>query len=492
MTDNSKKYHRLLVAGASGYVGGRLVPLLLAKGYTVRCLARNPDKLLAREWAAAEIVQGDVLKPETLEAAFDQIDVSYYLVHSMTGQKDFENTDARGAENFARAAKVNGIKRIIYLGGLAKQTKGLSAHLRSRQEVGRILGDSGIPVTELRASIIIGSGSASFEIIRDLVSKLPVMITPRWVQSLCEPIAIRNVLQYLVACLSESRTEGKILEIGGGEVLSYARMMETVAEVMGRKILMIPVPVLTPRLSAYWLNIVTTVPMSIAFPLVEGLRNDSICTDRQIQEWVKIELLDFKESVRLALNSQLGGELISRWTEASSGISESILQTNSSKVLQDKRAITTNVSPDQIFKLIQQIGGEVGWYYGTWLWKIRGLADRMIGGVGMRRGRRHPINIRIGDAIDFWRVEKFEAGHMLILKAEMKLPGQAWLIFRVYENSNGSTTLEQTAMFLPSGWLGILYWYAIMPAHFLVFRNMIKNIVKKALENEKSNKKISS
>ncbi len=469
---------KILVVGATGYVGGRLVPLLIKEGYPVRCLARNPEKLKAREWKNIELYQGDVLEPDTLSNPLKDIDVAFYLVHSMGNQKDFEDLDAKAARNFGRAAKEAGINRIIYLGGLARETQNLSSHLKSRQEVGQILGESGVSVTELRASIIIGSGSASFEIIRDLTRKLPVMITPRWVKSLCEPISIRNVLEYLLGCLKEPRTRGEILEIGGGEILTYANMMKAVAEVLGKKLLIIPVPVLTPRLSAYWLNIVTTVPMSIAYALIDGLKNNSICTDHRIRELIPIKLFSFKESVHRALDREASGSVASSWTEASSAnMGIPVTEGESKKILQDIRILEIKDNPKEVCQRIQKIGGDVGWYYANWAWKLRGIMDRMIGGVGMRRGRRHPEKIRIGDAIDFWRVEGYSPGSYLRLRAEMKLPGLAWLEFRVYQDKNEQNIFQQTATFLPSNWFGILYWYLVMPAHFFVFKNMARRIV---------------
>lgn len=474
---------KILVAGASGYVGGRLVPKLMERNYSVRCLARNPEKVQARNWTKVEIVKGDVLKPETLQSGLQGIDIAYYLIHSMGTKENFESLDIQAARNFGKAAKHAGIKRIIYLGGLADDNKDLSPHLKSRQETGKLLAESGVPVTELRASIIIGSGSASFEIIRDLTKKLPLMITPKWVNSLCEPIAIDNVIGYLLACIDEPRTINQVLEIGGGEILSYRKMMKSVAEVMGKKILLIPVPVLTPRLSAYWLNIVTTVPMSIAHPLVEGLRNDSICTDHRIRDWINIDLISFKDAVGKSLESDASGTIESSWTEASGIPSALIFPQKTAKVLQDKQTIETTIDAEKVFSNIQNIGGNIGWYYAGWAWKLRGLFDRIIGGVGMRRGRRHPTQIRVGDPIDFWRVEKFLPKSHLKLKAEMKLPGEAWLEFKVDSNSQGNTVFQQIATFEPNGWLGSLYWYILFPAHLLIFKNMARNIVKYSASN---------
>jgi len=469
---------KIAVLGASGYVGGRLVPRLLEEGYSVRCLARNPEKLVSRNWPSVEVVYGDVLQPESLKSALKNIDVLYYLVHSMQGKKDFENLDTTAAYNCGFSAKEAGVKRIIYLGGLVKHPANLSPHLKSRQEVGNILRKAGVEITELQASIIIGSGSASFEIIRDLVRKLPVMITPRWVQSLCEPIAIKNVLEYLLACLQESKTINQILEIGGGEVISYGNMMKTIARIMGKRLIMIPVPVLTPRLSGYWLNIISTVPISIALPLVEGLRNDSITSDQRIREWINIDLLSFEESVRSALLEDRLGSLVSRWTEAENSTSNFVGIDQKQKTLQDHRKIESDIAANKIFQTIQVIGGDTGWYYANWIWQLRGIVDRMIGGVGMRRGRRHPVDIRIGDAIDFWRVERYEAGKSLKLRAEMKLPGKAWVEFRCQKVNERTSLFEQIATFHPANWLGYLYWYSILPVHLLVFRNMAKNIVK--------------
>ncbi|MBD3385282.1 DUF2867 domain-containing protein [candidate division KSB1 bacterium] len=462
---------KILVAGATGYVGGLLVPLLLEKGFSVRCMARNPAKLAAREWKTKDRVAADTLDPASLDTAMERIDIAYYLIHAMGSKGDFKRKDIQSAQNFARAASRAGIQRIVYLGGLGREADGLSDHLRNRQEVGRVLSETGISVTELRASIIIGAGSASFEIIRDLVKKLPVMITPRWVQSRAEPIAVDDVLFYLIACLEESRTINQVLEIGGGEILTYGGMMKQVAAVMNKRLVMIKVPVLTPHLSAYWLNLMTTVPMSLAFSLVEGLRNDTICHDHRIRKWIPRNLIPFQEAVRRALNQKLPD---SRWTEAS-GESKELLSEKDRHFFKDERLVHTDVRSEKLFGIIQRIGGENGWYYASRVWRLRGFLDRLIGGVGMRRGRRHPVQLRAGDAVDFWRLETMIPGKMIKLRAEMKLPGTAWLQFKVSESARGSV-LEQTAIFEPDGFFGQLYWIVLKPVHFFIFRNMARNI----------------
>jgi uncharacterized protein YbjT (DUF2867 family) len=477
----------IFIAGASGYVGSRLVPRLLEKEYRVRCLARYPEKLKSRSWRGVEIVQGDVLKPETLLPALQGMDAAYYLVHAMGNSGDFSEKDALSARNFARAAAEAGLQRIIYLGGLGDEDQNLSEHLKSRREVGVILGQTGIPVTELRASIIIGSGSASFEIIRDLVKKLPLMITPRWVNSLCQPIAVRDVLNYLTGILEEPRTAGQTFDIGGEEKLTYADMMRLVAEVMGKKLFIIHVPVLTPHLSAYWLNLVTTVPMSIAFPLVEGLRNDTVCRDNRIRELLPIALTPFISAVKRALDIEKQHRVESRWTEASSYRDGEILP-GKHRWLKDIRVIYSDIAPEKIFARVQKIGGDTGWYYADWAWKLRGILDRLIGGVGMRRGRRHPVDLRVGDPLDFWRVGEFQPGRYLKLRAEMKVPGVAWLEFKTEKNEAGKTVFHQIASFKPHNWFGTAYWYAAGPAHFFIFRNMARRIVQAAGQTSNSNK----
>jgi uncharacterized protein YbjT (DUF2867 family) len=475
MTNSSKS--RVLIAGATGYVGSRLAPRLRNAGYAVRCIARNTEKLINRNWTDIDIVQGDLNDRQSLRAAMKDMDIAVYLVHAMSSDGDFAAKDLHYAENFARVAAESKIKRIIYLGGVGSSDQKLSHHLESRQNVGRELGRTGIPVTELRASIIIGSGSASFEIIRDLVKKLPVMITPRWVKSLCQPIAIRIVLDYLLGVIEKPETAGQIFDIGGKEVLSYADMMRQVAEVMNKKIYIISLPVLTPRLSAYWLNLVTTVPMSIAFPLIDGLRNDTVCQNQTIDRYVKVDKRPFREAVQMALYREKKYEIESRWTEADT-IDSSVSHRSESGHLSDNRQIRTNIPARHLFECVQQIGGERGWYYGNWAWKLRGQFDRLIGGVGMRRGRRHPIDIRVGDVLDFWRVAEFEPDHRLKLQAEMKLPGIAWLEFKVDKINDDTSVFHQMATFIPQNWFGYLYWYVFAPAHYFIFRNMALNIIR--------------
>jgi uncharacterized protein YbjT (DUF2867 family) len=467
----------ILVTGATGYIGGRLVPTLVARGYRVRVLARDPRRLGPLASVADDVVQGDVRHPETLVRALEGVATAYYLIHSMTSDGgDFAALDRLGARHFAAACARAHVARIIYLGGLGRDDARLSPHLASRQEVGRVLREGPTPVTELRAAIIIGAGSASFEIIRDLAARLPLMITPRWVRSRCEPIAIAQVLEYLVGVLHEPRTVGQVLDIGGGQVFTYAELLQECAAAMGRRIRMVAVPVLTPRLSAYWLNLVTAVPMSLARPLVEGLRNDVIVTDDRIREWLPVRDVPYREAVTAALTEHAAGGLVSRWTGAVSG-TEGKAQAGR-VVLVDERQAPCAAAADALFATVQQVGGETGWYYANALWRIRGIIDRLLGGVGMRRGRPAG-SLAVGHAVDFWRVEELIPGRLLRLRAEMKLPGVARLEFRV-EPAGSGTVLHQRAVFQPDGLAGWLYWYGLLPAHLLIFRGMARALVRAA------------
>jgi uncharacterized protein YbjT (DUF2867 family) len=468
----------ILVTGATGYVGGRLAPRLVAEGFTVRALARDPRRLGTLAARGVECVAGDVLKPESLGAALQGVAVAYYLIHSMEAGADFAARDREAAANFAGACAAAGVRRIIYLGGLGRAGPSLSKHLASRQEVGDVLRAGPVPVTELRAAIIVGAGSASFEIIRDLAAKLPVMICPRWVRSRCEPIALEQVIAYLIGVLREPRTIGQVLEIGGGEILTYEAMLRQCALALGKHIRILVVPVLTSRLSAYWLNLVTNVPMAIARPLVEGLRNDVITTDQRIREWIPLEPLTFRAAVARALSEEDAGPLATRWTGAAASPDSATSWTG--RVMSDEQRRTATVPPATLFATVERIGGATGWYYGDWLWRLRGLLDRLLGGVGMRRGRRDPVAIALGDPIDFWRVEDFVPGRLLRLRAEMKLPGAATLEFIVEDRVGGGSILAQRARFRPRGVLGRVYWDVLRPLHLLVFRGMADGIVRAA------------
>jgi uncharacterized protein YbjT (DUF2867 family) len=466
----------VLVTGATGYIGSRLVPRLLEKGHGVRCLARNPAKVSLSPRPRLEVVPGDVLVPESLPGALTGIDVAYYLVHSMTtGSGAFREKDRIAAANFARAAAEAGLKRIIYLGGLGHDGPLLSKHLQSRQETGDVLRQGPVPVTELRAAIIVGAGSASFEIVRDLVRRLPVMVCPRWVRSRCEPIAIGDVLVYLLGVLEDPRSVGETLEMGGGDVLSYADIMRTTAEVMGRRVRILTVPVLTPRLSAYWLNLVTTVPMSLARPLVEGLRNDVVSRDGRLRAWFPHRTISFREAVAQALDEDGRNTLESRWTDATTSPAPSPWA-ESRRPLIDRRRVDSDLPSDAVFGRVRRVGGATGWYYANWLWELRGAVDRLLGGVGMRRGRRDAVQLSVGDALDFWRVERFEEGRLLTLRAEMKLPGEARLTFLVRPRSAGGSSLYQEAEFRPRGLAGCLYWFALLPFHAIIFGGMARRI----------------
>ncbi len=479
---------RVLVTGATGYIGGRLVPLLLARGYRVRCLARDPRKLAGR-WAGGpvEIARGDALDPGSLVDALKDVDAAFYLIHAMGGgEEGFAQRDREGARAFAEAAAQNGVGRILYLGGLGRRQGQPSAHLRSRHETGDALRSGPVPVTELRAAMIVGSGSASFEMLRHLTEKLPVMICPRWVENRTQPIFIIDALAYLVAALECPESAGHILDIGGPDILTYRQMMEAFAEVRGLRRRIFTVPVLTPHLSAYWINLVTSVPASIAFPLVEGLKAETVCESDEAQKLLRVPLTPFHEAVARALAATDALHVPTRWSGADRGALPRLLEETplpKRGVLKDEQVVTTRAAGPALRRAFSRIGGNVGWYYADRLWDIRGAIDRVLGGVGVRRGRRHPEHVAIGDAIDFWRVEDYGLDRML-LRAEMKVPGRAWLEFRVRDNGDGTRALVQTAYYLPGSFWGYLYWYALLPVHLFVFQGMAKGIVRWAEQEE--------
>lgn len=495
MVQQIDKTRPILVTGATGYIGSRLVPRLLEENYKVRVFARSEKKLRSRSWGKhpnLEVFIGDVFDLESLGKACDGSSIIYYLVHSMLPeQKDFEQADRIAAENITATAEAKEVERIIYLGALGEEQYGLSKHLKSRAEVAKIISSGKVPATTLRAAMIIGSGSASFEILRYLVDRLPVMITPKWLETPSQPIAIRNVIEYLVRCLNHQETRGKTYDIGGSEVLTYRRLMEIYAkEANLPKRLVIPVPVLTPRLSSYWIHLVTPVPASIARPLAEGLKNPVVCQNDDIRKIIQQDILSPSEAVHRALHKLNDNEVTSHWTDAGYMPSmESFLEGDPNwaggTTFKDKRDIEIHGDTDNVWKVIEGIGGKRGWYHANWLWVVRGFLDRMAGGVGLRRGRRDDDKVMPGDALDFWRVLKVEKGKELLLFAEMKLPGRATLEFRVDDGNNNQSRLSQIARFKPKGLLGILYWYLVFPIHSYVFKGLLEKIVKIALLNKK-------
>lgn len=478
---------KVIVLGATGYVGGRLVPRLLQEGHEVVAASRSLRKLRSRPWAnhpRLTTLSVNVMEAEQLTQALRGSEVCYYLVHSMEKKVNFQSADRRAAENLARSAAQAGLQRIIYLGGLGDTDKKLSRHLRSRAEVASILQAGKVPVTTLRAAMIIGSGSASFEILRYLVDRLPVMVTPRWVSTLSQPIAIRNVLDYLVGCLRESRTTGGTFDIGGPEVLTYRELMEIYASEAGlSKRFIIPVPVFTPKLSSYWIHLVTPVHAELARPLAEGLRNPTVCNESSIESLLPILKVSCREAIRLALRNQWCHHLESHWTDAGSMPPEETVfpgdaSWSGGTVYSDRRCLRLFGSIDGVWRTILRIGGDTGWYYGNTLWRIRGLMDTLMGGVGSRRGRRHPEEILPGDALDFWRVLLVQPNQRLRLLAEMKVPGQAILEFQLSQPAPGIVEILQSAWFVPSGLMGILYWHLVSPLHNLVFSGMLRGIAR--------------
>ncbi len=480
---------RVLVTGATGYIGGRLVPRLLEAGYAVSCLVRDPARLQGRPWLSqVEVAPGDCLGADTLPAAMAGVDVAFYLVHSMAGGRDFEQRDVLAARNFASAAKASGVRCIIYLGGLGDPATALSKHLRSRQETGAVLRESGLPVTEFRAAAIVGSGSLSFEIIRYLTERLPVMICPRWLYTRAQPIAIRNVLDYLVAALESAESEGQIIEIGGAGVLTYGEMLTGYARARGLKRWLIPVPVLTPRLSSYWVHLVTPVPANIARPLISGLRNDVVVRGDTAQRlFTQIKPLDYDTAVRLALANLDRGHVETAWSDAvasSQGDTAPITLTTREGITLERRQLFVQASAEAVYRTFTRLGGDTGWLYLNSAWRLRGFIDRLLGGVGLRRGRRDPQDVRVGDAVDFWRVEAAEPNRLLRLRAEMKVPGRAWLEFRVEPRGPKSSQLSQIAFFASRGLTGLLYWYLLYPIHALIFSGMARKLARLAEESD--------
>jgi uncharacterized protein YbjT (DUF2867 family) len=483
------KLYPILVTGATGYVGGRLIPALLAAGYRVRAMGRNLGKMGCRPWAGhsqVELVQGDVLDLESLKQAACGCRAAYYLVHSMIAQKEkFVEADRRAARNMVAAATAAGVERIIYLGGLAEAGDGaLSKHLRSRIEVADILQSGPVPTTDLRTPMILGSGSASFEILRYLVERLPAMTTPRWVRSLNQPIAIRNVITYLIGCLEHEETSGQTYDIGGPDILTYRDLLDIYAEEAHlSKRLIIPVPVLTPTLSALWIHLISPVPASIAQPLTEGLTSDAVCSENRIQSIVPQKLLSCREAIRLALDRLKQEQVDTCWMDAGDLLEPEWAHCGDADwaggtIMNCGYRARIEATVDEVWRPVSQIGGKNGWYFGNFLWRLRGIMDRLAGGVGLRRGRRHPTEIGVGDALDFWRVLEVNAPQRLLLVAEMKTPGEALLEFQITSQANGQVELQMLSRFLPKGLFGILYWYGLYPFHQWIFYGMLKAIAK--------------
>ncbi|MFC7988087.1 SDR family oxidoreductase [Streptomyces pilosus] len=482
-----------LVTGASGYIGGRLVPELLEAGHRVRCLVRSPAKLRDQPWASrAESVRGDVTDAESVAEAMRGVDVAYYLVHALGSGTDFEETDRRAARIFARQAHAAGVRRIVYLGGLTPRDvpeSALSPHLRSRAEVGRVFLDSPVPATVLRAAVVIGSGSASFEMLRYLTERLPVMVTPSWVQTRTQPIGVRDVLRYLVGSATMPDDVDRAFDIGGPDVLTYEGMMRRYAAVAGlKRRVIVPVPVLTPRLSSHWVGLVTPVPASLARPLTESLRHEVVCHEHDIARYVPDppgHPLPFDEALSLALRKVREAEVATRWSNASvPGAPSDPLPTDpdwaGGSLYQDERELPVDASPQALWKVIEGIGGDNGWYSFPLAWAVRGWLDRFVGGVGLRRGRRDAERLRVGDSLDFWRVEEIEPVRLLRLRAEMRLPGLAWLEMYVETDDRGRTRYRQRALFHPRGLFGHAYWWSVSPFHAVVFGGMARNITQAA------------
>ena len=475
-----------LVTGATGYIGGRLIPLLLQTGYRVRVLVRNAERIAAHPWGKnVEVVQGDALNQAALDAALRDVDVAYYLLHSLMSENDFHSEEQQMAKLFADTAKKNDVKRIVYLGGISHAENDLSEHMSARIKTGQILIQSEVPTIELRAGVVIGSGSASFEMLRYLTERLPVMITPKWLNNRIQPIAVRDVLRYLVGAAAIDPTTSGTFDIGGPDIFSYREMMIAYADAAGlSKRVIIPVPVLTPRLSSGWVGLVTPVPYRLARRLVESLKHEVVAAPSEIRNLIpdpQDGLTPFKEAVKLALTRIKEANVETRWTNASlPGSPSAPLPTDpdwsGGTLYKDIRTRISEDPIEEVWKRVEAIGGDNGYSRATWAWTLRGWMDKWVGGVGLRRGRRDPNHLIEGEALDFWRVEALDRPHLLRLRAEMKMPGLAWLEFDLEKTEGNKTKVTQRAIYAPKGLLGHLYWFSVWPMHGFVFPSMINQI----------------
>lgn len=477
------EFRNILLTGATGYIGGRLLKLLEGSGkYNLRCMARKPEYLKSRVSHDTEVVQGDVLEPDSLVNALKDMDMAYYLIHSMGASGSFQDIDRKGATNFANAASKAGVKRIVYLGGLGDTDTDLSDHLRSRHETGEMLRTKDVQVIEFRSSIVIGAGSLSFEMIRSLVEKLPVMTTPKWVYVKTQPIAVADLLKYLYAAIELEVEGNRIFEIASPDIVSYGDLMKEYGRQRGLKRYIIPVPLLTPWLSSLWLGLVTPLYARVGRKLIDSLKYPTVVHDRSAGDFFDIVPMSVPEAIAEALREDEKEHYESKWSYSlSSG--DTLKNWGGVRFgsrLIDSRKEVVNVSGVKAFAPIRRIGGRNGWYYANWLWKLRAYLDLIVGGVGIRRGRRDPDNISTGDVIDWWRVEDYKENQYLRLLAEMKVPGRAWLEFRVEEH-NGKSVIQQIATFYPLGLTGILYWYILYPVHAIIFSGMLREIVERAV-----------
>ncbi len=469
----------ILLTGATGYVGGRLLDALAQRGQRVRCLVRRPARWAAPAAPDVEWVVGDCLDEDAVARACEGVDVAYYLVHSLCIGAEFEERDRAAAQAFARGARSAGVKRIVYLGGLADEREALSPHLRSRLEVGRILRESGVPCVELRASIVLGSGSLSFEIVRSLVERLPVMVTPRWVEMESQPIAIADLLLVLVR--AQDVPPG-VYEVGGNERTSYAGLMREYARQRGLRRWMLRVPVLTPRISALWLGLVTPVFARVGRHLIESIRSATVVAHPSLHVF-GLTPMSVADAIRSTLENEDREHAQTRWCDALSSAAMQHRRFGASELgrrLVDARELAVAAPPAQVFAAVERIGGANGYFAHDWLWRLRGFLDLLVGGVGLRRGRRHPTRLAVGEVVDCWRVEALERGRRLRLVGEMKLPGRAWLDFEVAP-APGGAVIRQVATFDPLGFAGLAYWFSIYPAHAFVFRDMLAGIAARAL-----------
>ena len=484
MTSPSK----ILVTGATGYIGGRLIPLLLQRNDEVRCMVRDPERLVGRGWTdQVDVAKADALDPESLDEALSGIDTAYYLIHSMRGGEDFEERDREAARNFSEACRRQGVRHIIYLGGLGSDDPNASTHLRSRREVGEVLREAGVTVTELRAGVVVGSGSLGFELVRYLTERLPILLCPKWVFTRTQPIAVRDLLTYLVAVHEREEVQGRILPVGGADALSYGDMMLGYAKARGLPRRLVPVPVLSPGLSSHWVHFVTPVPRTIARPLILGLRDESVVDDDVARRLMPdIEPVGYDVAVRRALDKLRADTVETTWASSlssSQGRNAAARLSTREGMIVEQREMVVDATPHEVFAAFSRLGGDFGWLTFEWAWNVRGALDRLVGGVGMRRGRRHPTELRVGDPLDFWRVEDVVPDQRIRLRAEMKVPGRAWLEFEGTRDDDGRTRLRQSAYFAPHGLWGLVYWYGLYPIHTLIFGRMIAALAR-AAENE--------